>query len=1697
MIDNFTYSSTATQATGTTAASTSATATPAPDAEALDSTQRQAKSAKAFDHLLTQYRELSDSERLKGNLFEQLVRQYLLLDSQMRAQFSEVYLWRDWTGNQGLPDTGIDLVAIRREDGGAVAIQCKFYAPTHRIQKKDIDSFLSESGKNPYAHRIVVETTGIAWSLNAEQAILDQQIPVTRIGLTDLRNSDIDWASYQLTEPDQAAELQERKTLRDHQASAITDVFKGFETSNRGTLVMACGTGKTFTSLKIAERLADDLGGTARILFMVPSLSLMSQTLSEWASECEIGFEAWSVCSDTKVNRKRVTTTDIADMAVVDLKTPPTTDPSKLAKSLRRHRDDDGLQVVFATYQSIDVVAQAQELGGKDWQDFDLIICDEAHRTTGVTLADGDDSAFVRVHNNATIRADKRLYMTATPRLFNDKIKDSAKEKDAVLCSMDDKSIYGPVFHKLGFGKAVSLGLLTDYKVVVLGVPEDEVSGIYQAGVAESGELTLPEIAKLAGCWNALAKRKSGVIDANYGEDLTPMRRAVAFAKDIKTSKWVSQEFPSLVKEHLQDLTNDDETDNLEVQCRHVDGSMNAVQRGESLDWLKEDADEPDHPVCRVLTNARCLSEGVDVPTLDAVLFLNPRKSQVDVIQAVGRVMRKAADKEFGYIILPIAIPTGIPADQALSDNKRYQVIWQVLQAIRAHDERFDNEINSIEFNKKDPTSIMVDVVNLSGPSRPIDHFSSSAGDDTDGGEGSDALQTGASGQVNFQMSLNFNALEWKDAIYSMIVKKVGTRLYWDDWSKDIAEIATRFISLIGKLAEQPEHHESFDIFTNTLQKTLNPAIDQPQAIEMLAQHIITKPLFDAMFPDQRFTEHNPVSQAMQGLLDTLESNAMFENERQPLAKFYDTMVERIKGIDNVAGKQDIMRTLYDKFFSKAFPSMADRLGIVFTPVPVVDFILRSANDVLQSAFGKTLGDPGVSILEPFVGTGTFITRLLQLGLIPPEQLEYKYLNEIFGNEIVLLSYYIASINIEAVYHEVRKEQGFTDEYTEFPGLALTDTFQIYESDSKIEGLGDLQGNIERVERQKNTDIKVIVMNPPYSAGQTSANDNNQNLKYPHLDHRITETYAHHSTGTNKNSLYDSYYRALRWATDRIGLEGILAFISNSAFLEGNSADGVRLALQSEFSDVYIYNLRGGVRGKIGETGRREGGNIFSIMTGVAITILVKQADRKGPAQIHYFEAEDYLTAQEKIDALNNDHSMAITFSETNPRLVTPNQHGDWISRRDESFIVFQGIADPRTKGKENTSGLFIQYSAGLQTNRDAWCYNFSQTAVATNIQRMISNYNEQLSEGIKDLDSTKVSWSSSLDGYFKRKLPMAFEASDVQHSIYRPFCKQQVYFNHHLNHRTYQLPRLFPTATHPNLGLTIPAGPSAQYFMPVLYSALPALTPNGGNQVFALYRWTVHQDENNDTPPSLFDSFTSQAEQDSTEFTGTFDFTRPIDKQVPMWIDGYERRDNITDTTLAAYREHYKDEQMTKEDIFFYVYALLHHPTYRERYEADLKKMLPRIPKVADFHEYSQIGRELAHLHVNYEQIEPYPLDEEWKLNSPEDEWERYHVTKLAWGRRKDTSRLFYNDHLTLNGFPPEINEYQVGGRSPIKWMIDRYKITQDKKSGIVNDPNDYFREVGNPRYLVDLIKSLVTVSLRTQELVKDLPDFVVVEEK
>lgn len=749
--------------------------------------------------LLDRYEQIAPDTRTKGLLFERLVRQFIANDPVYQAQFDEVWLWQDWPGRDGKVDTGIDLVAHERYGGGFCAIQCKFFSPDHYLQKGDIDSFFTASGKNPFTSRLIVTTTS-KWSKHAVDAMADQQIPTTRIGINELEQSGIDWSKYDFYKPESLAEAEPKK-LRTHQIEALNAVLDGFDGADRGRLIMACGTGKTFTSLRVAERVAP-AGGS--VLFLVPSIALLAQSLREWVAQADRPMRAFAICSDTKVGKSS------EDLSVSDLAYPATTDAAGLVAAVAKAENPEGLTVYFSTYQSIKVVSEAQAAGIPR---FDLVICDEAHRTAG-KLGGEDESHFVRIHDTDFINADKRLYMTATPKIFGDSVKAKAKDAAVELASMDDESTFGPEFHRLGFGEAVERGLLTDYKVLVLAVSEDAVSTEFQQQFkTDDFDLNLDDAARIAGIYKALSK--SGV-EGLTEDDRAPMRRAVAFSRSIKDSQHVTALLngnraisPGLVSK----------TDPLTVESEHVDGTMNVMRRTELLDWLKDDA--PGNTT-RILTNARCLSEGVDVPSLDAVIFLNSRDSQVDVVQSVGRVMRKIEGKQYGYIILPIAIAAGDEPEKALNDNKKYKVVWEVLRALRAHDERFEARIESFELNRS-KTDEQIQVIGVK--------------DFTPRGDGA------GSGDGPVQVSLDFTPLgdEWREAIYAKILKNVGEREYWENWAGSVGDIATRQTERIRGLVEtSTDARASFERFVQGLRDNLNPSISETDAMEMLAQHLIT-----------------------------------------------------------------------------------------------------------------------------------------------------------------------------------------------------------------------------------------------------------------------------------------------------------------------------------------------------------------------------------------------------------------------------------------------------------------------------------------------------------------------------------------------------------------------------------------------------------------------------------------------------------------------------------------------------------------------------------------------------------------------------------------------------------------------------------------------------------------------------------------
>ena len=1638
---------------------------------------------KAFSEILYTFRKESLSEHDKGYRFERLMQAYLRTTSIYDGIFEYVWLWQDFPFKDqfGGKDTGIDLVA-KTYEGDYWAVQCKCYSEKTLITKSDVDTFLSTSGKTfdtdkgntSFAQRLWISTTN-KWNSTAELTIKNQTPPVARLNLIDLESDDVDWEKLEQGLYGKASRPTPFQIL-EHQRKAIDKTHEYFKTHERGKLIMACGTGKTFTSLKIAE---NETNGKGLVLFLVPSIALLGQTLRSWCQQAASPIHAVCICSDSQVSKQEIKNDD-SSTSVLDLALPASTDTNYIVRQLRylRQTKKEGMTVVFSTYQSIDVIAKAQKellaLTHQEYGIFDLIICDEAHRTTGVTLKGEDESSFVKVHDNSFLQAKHRIYMTATPRIYVGDTKKKAVESEAVLCSMDDAKLYGEEIYKIGFGEAVEKELLTDYKVLILAVGDKDITpSLREALTNEDGTIPVDDAAKFVGCINALSKKVLGDQGLIKAADPLPMHRAVAFCSTIKASKMTARVFTDCKDSYMDDVSDKEKEEMVDVVAHHVDGTMSATQRDQELMWLKAQADN--NMECRMLTNARCLSEGVDVPSLDAVVFVSPKNSQVDVVQSVGRVMRRSKGKKYGYIIIPVVVPENVEGDKVLEKHPNFKVVWTVLNALRAHDDRFNAEVNTIELSKKQPKHI------LFGGVAPHDDDSIDHGDGH-GADGKKHEQEAKSAAVKMAKELSLKFEDLQNVFYAKMVTKVGTKRYWELWAKDIAQIADEHIERIQKLiATGGKHRQAFDILMKGLHQNINPNLSEQEAIEMLSQHIIARPVFEALFGDFEFTANNAISLAMQKMLDTLDDEMKTEEEHEKLQKFYDYVRTTVGDIKDAEGRQRLIVELYDKFFKVASPKTVKKLGIVYTPVDVVDYILRSVNYIIQKDFGRSLSDENVHILDPFTGTGTFITRLLQNGLISKEAFARKYKYEIHANEIVLLAYYIASINIESVYHSIMKE----DKYTSFDGICLTDTFQLGEDqdDGEVskEKFGDVfPTNSKRVNSQRKKPITIIIGNPPYSVGQDSANDNAQNLHYPILDKRIEETYARMTQATNKNSLYDSYIKAFRWASDRLDKNGgIIGFVTNGSWLDGNSQDGMRRCLENEFSSIYVFNLRGNQRTS-GELSRKEGGKIFGSgsRTPIAITILVKKpkTDANEKAKIYYHDIGDYLSREDKLKIIKDMGDISNPYMMW--RKITSNEHGDWISKRNEMFRLFTPLGDKENKKAlkkpEEQETFFVPfYGRGIATARDPWAYNSSYEKVKESAKTQLAFYNSQRElldkKEIKDVefDTNKISWTPSVINDAKKNKIYDIKDCEFVQGMYRPFFKQWLLYYKPLNERQYQMPKIYPNSKAKNLVIcTTSIGDNN--FGVFISENIPDLHCVGTCQCFPLY-W--YEDTKSNDPQDLFAQAMSEE-------------------------DRYVRHDGITDWVLRTARKQY-GKNVQKEDIFYYVYGLLHSSDYRTAFATDLKKSLPRLPlleKKEDFWAFSQAGRELAELHLNYETVEPYPF---CKIKSEaftkEGDFKTYRVQQMKFGKKDsktdDKSVIIYNSAITISGIPEEAYEYEVNGKSAIEWMKERYAITTNSKSGITNDPNDWAKEQGDEKYILNLLLRIINVSVKSVEIIKSLP--------
>jgi predicted helicase len=1655
-----------------------------------------------FDEVMTKYRTEARSEREKGDGFERLTIRFLKTYPVYDDRFSDVLQWQEFANSKGIreSDSGIDIV-VKTNDGEYWAVQVKFYQEGGHVAKADLDSFLATSGRSfrcseetvSFSRRILVFTTD-NWSSNAENSIKGQNPPVFRIPLTELRNADVDWG--RLYEGFSGPEARPpKKEIRDYQQEAIDKAREVYKSHNRGKLILPCGCGKTFNALKIVE---SETGGRGLVLFLAPSIALVGQTLRAWSADATRPFYGFCVCSDPAISKGSSRISDQEDedsYGTVDLPLPVTTSPEEIAQYLRKaaRLHDKRLSVVFSTYQSAGAVSAGAK---KAKTTFDVMVCDEAHRTTGLEELEGgkeNKTFFSKIHDDGFIPARKRLYMTATPRIYVGNALVQAEARGLRLFSMDDKAVYGEEIHRMFFSAAVEREYLSDYKVIVLTLGKEEGSPELDAVLREviaaekakgKNEIDTDYVTRFMGCLYAFSKRMDTESELIKDIDPAPMRKVVAFCESIRKSRQISSFLDRFNKDaklqrmYFSDITEEEKEKLVELSCRHVDGTMGAAERGGLMTWLEDSPKDGNE--CRILSNVFCLSEGVDVPSLDAVVFLSQKKSDIQIVQSVGRVMRRAPGKKFGYIVIPIVIPQGIDPASTLTNHSVWGVLWDVLKALKAHDDRFDSVVNKLRFNThKD------DMLNVAG--KPM-KAKEGTGDpeDISRRESPDEYRDSKS---NLQEMIEAQAAVggFRAALYAKAVKMTGSERDMEIWAAGVGEIAKSYIRRISDLiSEDGEARSRFEAFVKELQRNINPSVDEEEVKRMLAQHAASMPVFEALFEGYSFAAHNPVSMSMQGVLDRILPSISGDTS-QTISKAYQTEEGKVdlsrakrfvQGIDNAAGRQAIIVELYDKFFRKAFPDAVERLGIVYTPIEVVDFIIHSVAGVLEREFGRKISDENVHILDPFTGTGTFITRLILSDLLG-DSLDRKYRKELHANEIVLLAYYIASINIESAFDE---KKGPGVQYVPFDGICLTDTFQLEEQDSSgLKFTEIMKLNNERVNAQKDTPIMVIIGNPPYSVGQKSENDNAQNQDYPSLDEKISTTYAANSNATLKKSLFDTYVKAFRWATDRIGKSqpGIVAYVTNAGWLDGNAMDGMRKCLAKDFSSIYVFNLRGDARTS-GELRRKEKDNVFGqgTRTPVAVTVLVRNPAKKGPAEIFYSDIGDYLSRDDKLWITSTLHDIY------NPDMgwvkIVPNKSGDWLNQRSEVFTNLIQIGDK--DDKDNLKSFFAPYySLGILSARDSWCYNFSQNSLKKNIENTIRFYNlqrkafhaspsgndpERNVRDIVDNDSTQISWTRNLLTDLSKDKQICYKASNVVVSSYRPFIKQYLYYDRSLNEMVYQIPKLFPIPENQNQIICVSGIGVTKEFSAIMTNNIPDYELIGKSMCFPLY-W-----------------YEKEGEESRRLFS--------LGKDITKVVNGYIRHDGITDWIFAECRRRYGKEipRLSKGMIFHFVYGILHSPCYRETFSAELKKSLPRIPilpNAEDFLAFAVAGRALAKLHLGYETVKPCPA----KVNGIDAG--HFQVEKMRFAKgtdgKPDRTVIQYNSFISVEEIPLNAYKYIVNGKSAIEWIMERNQIKTDKDSGIKNDPNDWANEHGEPRYILDLLLRVITVSLETMRIIGELP--------
>ncbi|QTO98973.1 DEAD/DEAH box helicase [Helicobacter pylori] len=1588
--------------------------------------------------------------RHKGSLFEKISKQFLQ-EHDSANEYESIDLWYDWELRGKERDKGIDIV-ITTSNKEYIAVQCKFHQ--NSISYNDISPFLTQLlsgvGEVRFKKGIIISTS----NLTSEAIKAIEQIRSTGMGIDideiteeDFIYSRIDWEKFDPTKTEDEIPLCDKKKPRPHQTEAIEKTKEYFSNPKnaRGKLIMACGTGKTYTSLKIMEALDPKI-----TLFLAPSIALLSQTFREYAQEKSEPFYASIVCSDDKTGQSKKNKSkneDNDDIKFSELPIKPSTRLEDILSVYEKAQKENKRFIIFSTYQSALRIKEAQEAG---LNGIDLIICDEAHRTVGAMYSTNerdDKNAFTLCHSDENIKATKRLYMTATPKVYSESSKAKAKEKDNIIYSMDDADIFGEEIYTLNFERAIALDLLTDYKVIILAVRSENLSGVTNSvnkkisqleakGTKLDKKLINNEfVCKIVGTHKGLAKQDVIALDDENKEDndlknkadTFVSQRAISFCKSIQTSKNIKDSFETIMECYDEELKKKS-FKNLKISIDHVDGTMNCKERLDKLENLNQF--EPN--ICKVLSNARCLSEGVDVPALDSVIFFDGRSAMVDIIQAVGRVMRKAKNKKRGYIILPIALKESEikNLDEAVK-NTNFQNIWKVLKALRSHDSSLVDEAT---FKEK------IKIFGSDDASNPDDEEELQK----------DKTEQSPNDPKEAQKTL-FDAILLQDlanAVYNVMPTKLGDRNYWENFAKKTGNIARtlneRLKELFGK------NPEIFDNFLTSLRGNIHQNIKEEEALDMIISHIITKPIFDAIFGDNI---QNPIAKALDKMVLKL-SDLGLEGETKDLKNLYESVKTEAARAKSQKSQQELIKNLYNTFFKEAFRKQSEKLGIVYTLIEVVDFILRATNGILKKHFNTDFNDQNITIFDPFTGTGSFIARLLskENNLISDEALKEKFQKGLFAFDIVLLSYYIALINI------TQAAQNRDSSLKNFKNIALTDSLDYLEEKSAkgvIPGFEDLKENQEIKTTMEKQNIRVIIGNPPYSSGAKSENDNNQNLKHPKLEKRVYETYGKNSTAQNKKSTRDTLIHSIRMASDLLKDKGVLGFVVNGSFIDSKSADGFRKCVAKEFAHFYVLNLRGNARTS-GEERRKQGDGIFDSgsRATVAIIFFVKDTSVKNNT-IHYYDIGDYLKREAKLNLLAGFENLeSVPFKE-----ITPNDKGDWINQRNDAFDKL--IPLKRDKTLQNDS-IFDINSLGVASGRDPWVYNFSPNALKQSVQKCIETYNADLKrfnevfreafkqrtvkdKGVKPADrykhlnsqeittdKTKIAWVQNLKTQLiKGKKLDDFSQEKISVSLYRPFNKQYFYYERELSWSFYSMKKIFPDKSARNVVINT----TTRNFCSLISDAIPDTHFIGDANAYPLY----------------------------------------------YYDDLGNRHDAISGYALNLFRRHYKDNAIVEEEIFYYIYAIFHHKGYLKKYKNSLAKEAPRIALSEDFKELSILGKELAELHLNYENGEMHTSVKHNLLENAEVEG-YYDVVKMT----KKGDRILYNKNIAITKIPQKAFDYVVNGKSAIDWVIERYQKTMDKDSLIENNPNDY----AGGQYVFELLCRVIKLSEKSVDLIEKISE-------